>query len=109
MFGQWRLEGSDSKYISFSGSIVCIHDFHNPGEVFGNFQHQGDSLFMQCYSINGDPADTVAVEQSFGFRPIDNIRLRINELSSDRLVLSKDGQTWSFYKCISQMSTSRLN
>lgn len=95
LFGQWRMDNSDTHYISFSGSIVRIHDLHT-SQVFGNFQHQGDSLFMQCYSINGDPADTVAVEQSFGFRPIDNIRLRINELSSDRLVLSKDGQTWSF-------------
>ena len=97
LFGQWRLEGSDSKYISFSGAVTYVKDI-KLGEAYGTFQHQGDSLFMQCHSIKGLPNDTLAVEQSFGFRPIDNIRVRITTLDSDRLVLTKDGQTWSFYK-----------
>ena len=66
--------------------------------VFGNFQHQGDSLFIQCYSVHGNRTDTAVVERIFGFRPFDNIRVRIDRLDSDWLVLSKDGQTWSFYK-----------
>ena len=97
LFGQWRLSGSDTKYISFSGSIVWIKNL-NENELYGNFQHVGDSLFIQCYSINGIPEDTTLVENSFGFRPFNNIRLKIETLSSDCLQLRKDNQTWSFYK-----------
>ena len=97
LFGQWRLQDSDSKYISFSGSVVWIKELLH-GEATGTFQHQGDSLFMQCRSIKGMPEDTIIIEQSFGFRPIDNIRVKITTLDSDHLVLTKDGQTWSFYK-----------
>ena len=97
LFGQWRLSGSDTKYISFSGSIVWIKNL-NENELYGNFQHVGDSLFIQCYSIKGIPEDTTLVENSFGFRPFNNIRLKIETLSSDRLQLRKDNQTWSFDK-----------
>ena len=97
LFGQWRLSGSDTKYISFSGSIVWIKNL-NENELYGNFQHVGDSLFIQCYSIKGIPEDTTLVENSFGFRPFNNIRLKIETLSSDRLLLRKDNQTWSFDK-----------
>jgi hypothetical protein len=37
------------------------------------------------------------VEVTFGFKPFNNIRLRIEDLNSDHLVLSKDGRIWSFY------------
>lgn len=97
LFGQWRMENADAKYISFSGTIVWIKDLKQ-SEIYGNFQHQGDSLFMQCYSKMGEKRDTILVEQSFGFRPINNIRVKITTLDSDHLVLTKDGQTWSFYK-----------
>ena len=97
LFGQWRMDGSDSKYISFSGSITHLKDIR-AGEIYGNFQHQGDSLFIQCYSQKGEKSDTIVVEQSFGFHPIDNIRLKVATLSDDRLVLTKEGQTWNFYK-----------
>ena len=97
LFGQWRLDGSDSKYISFSGNVTWLQDLE-VGEIYGTFQHLGDSLFMQCYSKKGEKSDTIVVEQSFGFTPINNIRLRIVTLDSDNLTLSKDGQTWKFYK-----------
>ena len=97
LFGQWRLAGSDTKYISFSGSIAWIKNL-NENELYGNFQHVGDSLFIQCYSIKGIPEDTALVENSFGFRPFNNIRLKIETLSSDRLLLRKGNQTWSFDK-----------
>lgn len=97
LFGQWRMEGSETNYISFSGSIVWLKEIKH-GEAFGTFQHQGDSLFMQCHSTRGVPEDTIVVEQSFGFRPIDNIRVKITTLDNDCLVMTKDGQTWSFYK-----------
>ena len=57
-----------------------------------------DSLFIQCYSIKDLPEDTALVENSFGFRPFNNIRLKIETLSSDRLQLRQDNHTWSFDK-----------
>ena len=97
LFGQWRMEGSDSKYISFSGSIIWIKEL-NVGNVYGNFQHQGDSLFIQCVSTTGDPIDTVIVEDDYGFTPFTNIRTKIVTLDSDRLILSKGNQKWIFEK-----------
>ena len=97
LLGQWRLSGSDTQYISFSGSIVWIKNLKE-NELYGNFQHVGDSLFIQCFSIKGILEDTTLVEKSFGFRPFNNIRLKIETLSSDRLQLRKDNQTWSFDK-----------
>ena len=97
LFGQWRLAGHDTQYISFSGSITLLRSTDET-EVFGNFQHVGDSLFIQCYSIEALPLDTVVVEQTFGFSPFNNIRLRIENIKSDCLVLSKDGRIWSFDK-----------
>ena len=97
LFGQWRMDGSESKYISFSGNVTWLQDLE-VGEIYGTFQHQGDSLFMQCYSKKGEERDSIVVEQSFGFTPVNNIRLRIVTLDSDNLTLSKDGQTWKFYK-----------
>jgi hypothetical protein len=97
LLGQWRLSGSDTKYISFSGSIVWMKSL-GENELYGNFQHEGDSLFIQCYSINGIPEDTMLVENSFGFKPFNNIRLKIETLSSDRLLLRQNNQTWTFDK-----------
>ena len=96
-FGQWRMKGTEGKYISFSGSTTWLKSM-GEGDVFGNFQHVGDSLFIQCYSIKGIPEDTTLVENSFGFRPFNNIRLKIETLNSDRLLLRKDNQTWCFDK-----------
>lgn len=96
-FGQWRMKGTEGKYISFSGSTTWLKSM-GEGDVFGNFQHVGDSLFIQCYSINATPGDTAIVEQAFGWKPINEIRLKINVLDGDNLVVSKGGQTWSFYK-----------
>lgn len=97
LFGQWRLKGSDTKYISFSGAVTLLRSLDD-GEVFGNFQHEGDSLFIQCVSLNASPTDTAFVENGFDFKPFEDIRLKINTLNDDDLVLSKDGKTWSFYK-----------
>ena len=97
LLGQWRLKGSDTQYISFSGSVALLRSI-DEGVVYGNFQHIDDSLFIQCVSISSSPADTAFIENSFGFKPFNNIRLKINTLNDDDLVLSKDGKTWSFYK-----------
>ena len=96
-FGQWRMKGTEGKYISFSGSTTWLKSM-GEGDVFGNFQHVGDSLFIQCYSINATQGDTAIVEQAFGWKPINDIRLKIDVLDGDNLVVSKGGQTWSFYK-----------
>lgn len=97
LHGQWRLTGSDTKIIAFSGSVTAIREF-SQGEVYGNFQHVGDSLFIQCYSIEGLPSDTTIVEDTFGFKPFNNIRVKIAAIGSDELVLTKGERTWSFYK-----------
>ena len=97
MLGQWRMTGSDSKYVSFSGSLVWFKST-SQGEVFGKFQHVGDSLFIQCSSIYSSPADTALIEESFGLKPFDDIHLKIESLSSDKLVIRNAQQAWSFYK-----------
>ena len=84
------------QYVSFSGSIVSFRNGGN--EVFGNFQHVGDSLFIQCYSIYGKASDVTMVEDDFGFKPFGNIRVKIDALDSDHLLLSKDAKWWSLKK-----------
>lgn len=95
LFGQWRLMDADGKYVSFSGS-VCL--FRNAGrrEVYGQFRHSGDSLFIQCVSVRQDPADTLLVENDFGFSPFTDIRLKIDRLDGDNLVVSRGDRKWSF-------------
>lgn len=95
--GQWRMNDSDIHYISFSGSLTL---FRNIGisEVYGKFQRTGDSLFIQCYSVAGTRSDTILVEDSFGFKPFTNIRVKIEKLDADRLELSKGGKRWSLMK-----------
>lgn len=97
LWGQWRLEGHDDMYVSFSGTITQFRK-NNGQAVFAKFQHEGDSLFMQCSSIYGEKSDTTFVEDDFGMKPFTNIRLRIDALDSDRLLLSKDNEHWSFEK-----------
>ena len=94
LWGQWRMDAQH--YLSFSGSVAWFKT--SGAEVYGTFQHQGDSLFIQCSSIYGEAIDTITVERDFGMRPFTNIRLKIEKLNDDDLVLSKDGHTWSFYK-----------
>jgi len=97
LLGQWRLSGTTPSYLSFSGSITSLRN-GNGLQVFGNFQQHGDSLLIQCYSITGIPEDTIMVEQSFGFEPFNNIRLKIETLDSDKLIVSKAGKVWTFEK-----------
>jgi len=97
LFGQWRMDGSDRQYISFSGSIVLFRSI-GEGEVYGTFRHEGDSLFLQCRSVHGLPSDTALVERTFGFRPFADIRLKVSLPASDCLVLSQGTQQWKFYQ-----------
>lgn len=97
LFGMWRLQDAESLYISFAGSVTELRNTKNE-PVFGNFQHVGDSLFIQCYSINGIPTDTAIVESFFGSEPMNNIRLKIDLLDDDDLTVSKNERRWHFYK-----------
>lgn len=97
LFGMWHMSDSDTGYLSFSGS-VSLFQTSVEKRVYGNFQHQGDSLFIQCYSAKELKSDTIMVEETFGFKPFNNIRVKIEALNEDILVLSKDGQKWNFYK-----------
>jgi hypothetical protein len=53
---------------------------------------------MQCSSIYKEKADTLMVEDEFGMKPFINIRVRIDALDSERMLLSKDGQQWTLEK-----------
>lgn len=108
LLGQWRLEESVATlenssvspvhyYLSFSGSVTRFRT-DGGSSVFGNFQHVGDSVFIQCYSVHGNRSDTTLVENRYGFKPFNDIRLKIESLDSDHLVLSKDGTLWNFDK-----------
>ena len=97
LFGQWQQEGYGTRYVSFSGSVVWLKSTTD-GSIFGNFQHRGDSLFLQFYSVECLPADTTLVEDIFGFRPRNDIRLKIDCLDDDMLVLSQEGRDWRFRK-----------
>ena len=97
LLGQWQMSGNDNLYLAFSGSVaVCRNG--GGANVYGNFQHTGDSLFIQCYSIYQEKADTILVEDHFGFKPFNNIHLKIEQLDGDHITLSKSGQTWTFRK-----------
>ena len=96
LLGQWRLSDTEANYMNISGSVVWLRN--NSDGVFGNFQHVGDSLFIQCYSSSEQRSDTLLVEEDFGFMPFNNIRLNIESVDGDRLVLSKGTEHWNFYK-----------
>ena len=38
------------------------------------------------------------VEDEFGMKPFTNIRVKIDAVDSDRMLLSKDGQQWTLEK-----------
>jgi hypothetical protein len=103
LLGQWRMNDSDSKFIAFSGSITQFRYVENgilARSVFGNFQHVGDSLFIQCYSVTeaDKEADTKLIENTYEMKPFNNIRTKIEVLDNEHLILSKNGKTWNFYK-----------
>ncbi len=103
LLGQWRMADSDSKYISFSGSITefrHVQDGALKRYVFGNFQHVADSLFIQCYSIYEEQkaTDTELIEDTYEMKPFNDIRVKIEVLDDKHLILSKDGKMWNFYK-----------
>ena len=95
LLGQWRMTGSDTQFLNFSGKIALFRD-NRGNQVFGNFQRVSDSLFIQCCSIEGKQFDTTFVEKGFGFKPFTDIRVKIDALDSENLVLSKDNKKWSF-------------
>lgn len=97
LYGQWRLIGGENVYVSFSGSLVIMRKT-SVAEVYGNFQHVGDSLFMQYYTYKEEPLDTLTMEEELHFRPMNNVRTRITELSGKRLTLTRGGETWNFEK-----------
>ena len=97
LLGQWRLEGKEDMYLSFSGSITQFRN-NNGQRVFAKFQHVGDSLFMQCSSIYKEQSDTTMIENDFGMKPFSNIRVTIEALDSDHMTLSTDSQRWLLEK-----------
>jgi hypothetical protein len=68
--------------------------------VFGNFQHVGDSIFIQCYSIleEDHENDINLIENEFGFKPFNNIRVKVVSLDNDNLILNKGERQWTLRK-----------
>ena len=97
LLGQWKLMDKEDIYVSFSGTITQFRK-NNGQAVFAKFQHVGDSLFIQCSSIYQEKSDTTIIEEEYGMKPFDNIRLRIDVLDGNHLTLSKDGQYWVLQK-----------
>ena len=97
LLGQWQMAGNNDLYLAFSGSVTVCRNSAG-ANVYGNFQHTGDSLFIQCYSEKAVKEDTILVEDHFGFNPFNNIRVKIAALDNDQLVITKGSQTWSFHK-----------
>ena len=101
LLGQWRL--SDTQYISFSGSVVQFRNVVDNSwtmGVFGNFQHVGDSIFIQCYSIleEDHENDINLIENEFGFKPFNNIRVKVVSLDNDNLIRNKEERQWAMRK-----------
>ena len=92
----------DERYISFSGSIVQFHtvtpDNVMNSQIFGKFQHVGDSLFIQCYSINDSQHDIDVVENVFGFYPFNNIRVKIKFVGDNAIQLTDNSHEWILEK-----------
>ncbi len=97
LLGQWQMAGNNDLYLAFSGSVTVCRNSAG-ANVYGNFQHTGDSLFIQCYSEKAVKEDTILVEDHFGFKPFNNIRVKIAALDNDQFVITKGSQTWSFHK-----------
>jgi len=97
LLGQWRMQGSTAMYVKFSGHLACFSKLDS-GNVWGHFQTCGDSIFIQCYSIDALPEDTLLVEETFGMEPFEDIRLRIDNLDDDCLAVSRNGRRWVFEK-----------
>ena len=51
LFGQWRLVGHDTQYISFSGSLTLLRST-DEAEVIGNFQHV--DIRLRIEDLNSD-------------------------------------------------------
>lgn len=99
LFGQWRQTGSDTNYLSFAGSVALFRYIpESEGQVYGNFQHTGDSLFIQCFSAKAKQTDTIIVKNHFDFPSFNDIRVRIVTLDNDKMVLTKDDKIWNFDK-----------
>jgi hypothetical protein len=97
LWGQWRLKDSDTHYLSFAGSVALFRIIPER-QVYANFQHVADSLFIQCCSVNADPADTIAIESKFGMKPFTNIRLKVQTIEDQTLVLTDGENHWAFRK-----------
>ena len=95
LWGQWRLKDSDYQYVSFSGSVTLFRAI-GYGSVFGNFQHVGDSVFIQCCSVRGERGDTAVVEDKFGLKPFTDIRVKVETLDHETLVISDGPKIWAF-------------
>ncbi len=111
LYGQWLLRNSyvngenklfDNIYFSFQGKVVWVKsvnaDNHTYNDVFGNFQHVGDSLLINFVQKSEQTTTTSLIEERCGFVDADNVRLIIKNLDSSELILSDGDNYWKYEK-----------
>ena len=112
LYGRWQLTEmrvADSiatpndLFFSFQSSVifvsVCNYDLHEAIDYAGNFIHSGDSL---C--IGMVPRDSVGeglrsfMSTRWGMADYDDVRLRIEALDRQQLLLSRSEDYWQFQR-----------
>ncbi len=111
LYGQWKLTNShvngenklfDNIYFSFQGKVVWVKsvnaDNHTYNDVFGNFQHVGDSLLINFVQKSELTTTASLIEERCGFADADNVRVLIRNLDSSELILLDGDNYWNFEK-----------
>ena len=68
--------------------LVSCQEGREAGDLLGQWRMVGSDT----------RADTILVEDTYAFKPFNDIRVKIESLTSDKLIISKNSQTWSFDK-----------
>lgn len=120
LYGQWQLRQYqrgdsvatfDEAFMSFQNSVVQMQvsnsDAHRSFSIWGNFQHVGDSLFLDftvTAIVKGEMASPPSISdlllQYFAL-PVDSTnssRLRILRLDDGKLHLERGGEVWQYRK-----------
>lgn len=110
-YGQWSLKTStidknikeyDNLFLSFQGKVVWAkrvnYGSHTYGDVVGRFEHRGDSLIMSFVQQNEYTSPESLIEEEFGFKDCENVRLLIKSIDASSLVLACGEDLWCFKK-----------
>lgn len=111
LYGQWSLKSSyingenkkyDNIYFSFQGKVVWVKSvnatYHTYNDVFGNFDHVGDSILFSFVQKSESTTTTFLIKEKCGFSDADNVRLLIKNIDSSELILIDRDNYWYFEK-----------